>query len=92
MDFAIIEDRKFKTGPAGMIPKQGPRPDHIRNPDYDPKSVDVPEARLLGERQLKFLDTWGQDWTNSDVKVALSQTIFCRRSSYPWKNWRKITC
>ena len=52
-----------------MIPKQGPRPDHIRNPDYDPKSVDVPEARLLGERQLKFLDTWGQDWTNSDVKL-----------------------
>ena len=60
-----------------MIPKQGPRPDHIRNPEYDPKSVDVPEARLLGERQLKFLDDWGQDWTDSDVKVALSQTIFC---------------
>ena len=77
ISFAIIEDRKFKTGPAGMIPKQGPRPDHIRNPKYDPKSVDVPEARLLGERQLKFLDDWGQDWTDSDVKVALSQTIFC---------------
>ena len=77
ISFAIIEDRKFKTGPAGMIPKQGPRPDHIRNPEYDPKSVDVPEARLLGERQLKFLDKWGQDWTDSDVKVALSQTIFC---------------
>ncbi|MCP4846606.1 MAG: hypothetical protein GY899_01495 [Verrucomicrobiaceae bacterium] len=77
ISFAIIEDRKFKTGPAGMIPKQGPRPDHIRNPDYDPKSVDVPQARLLGERQLKFLDQWGQDWTGSDMKVALSQTIFC---------------
>ena len=77
ISFAIIEDRKFKTGPAGMIPKQGPRPDHIRNPDYDPKSVDVPQARLLGERQLKFLDQWGQDWTGADMKVALSQTIFC---------------
>ncbi|MFP6887374.1 MAG: hypothetical protein VB997_07410, partial [Opitutales bacterium] len=55
VSFAIIEDRKFKTGPAGMIPKQGPRPDHIRNPEYDPKSVDVPQATLLGERQLKFL-------------------------------------
>ncbi|MEC9035344.1 MAG: hypothetical protein VX588_00865 [Verrucomicrobiota bacterium] len=77
ISFAIIEDRKFKTGPAGMIPKQGPRPDHIRNPEYDPKSVDVPQARLLGQRQLKFLDTWGQDWTNTDMKVALSQTIFC---------------
>jgi hypothetical protein len=77
VSFAIIEDRKFKTGPAGMIPEQGPRPDHIRNPEYDPKSVDVPQARLLGERQLKFLDEWGKDWTAADMKVALSQTIFC---------------
>lgn len=76
ISFAILEDRKFKTGPAGLIPKQGPRPDHIRNPDYDPKSVDVPEAVLLGKRQLKFLDTWGQDWTGADMKLALSQTIF----------------
>ena len=77
ISFAVIEDRKFKTGPAGIIPKQGPRPDHILNPDYDPKSIDVPEAELLGERQLKFLDTWGQDWRDADMKVALSQTIFC---------------
>jgi hypothetical protein len=60
-----------------MIPKQGPRPDHIRNPQYDPKSVDVEKARLLGQRQLKFLDEWGKDWTEADMKVALSQTIFC---------------
>ncbi len=77
ISMAILEDRKFKTGPAGIFPKQGPRPDHIRNPEYDPKSVDVPQARLLGERQLKFLDAWGQDWRDADMKVALSQTIFC---------------
>ena len=34
VDFAILEDRKFKSGPAGKIPQQGPRPDHIRDPDY----------------------------------------------------------
>lgn len=77
ISFAILEDRKFKTGPAGLIPPQGPRPDHITDPDYDPESVDVPEAVLLGERQLKFLDAWGQDWRGADMKVALSQTIFC---------------
>ncbi len=77
VSFAILEDRKFKTGPSEIIPKQGPRPDHIRNPNYDPKSVDVPEARLLGERQLKFLDAWARDWTDAKMKVALSQTIFC---------------
>ncbi len=77
ISFAILEDRKFKTGPAAVVPEQGPRPDHILNPDYDPKTVDVPEARLLGNRQLEFLDDWGRDWTDADFKVALSQTIFC---------------
>ena len=77
IDFAILEDRKFKTGPAGRVPKQGPRPDHIRNPDYDPASVDIERAVLLGERQLKFLDRWSQDWQNARMKVALSATIFC---------------
>lgn len=77
ISFAIIEDRKFKSGPQGLVPQQGPRPDHIRNPDYDPKSVDVPGAVLLGDRQLKFLRQWGQDWTGVEMKCVLSQTIFC---------------
>jgi hypothetical protein len=77
ISFAIMEDRKFKTGPSGVIPKQGPRPDHILNPDYDPSSVDVAEAVLLGDRQLEFLDWWGQDWEGVEMKAALSQTIFC---------------
>ena len=77
VDFAILEDRKFKTGPAGRVPKQGPRPDHILNPDYDPASVDVEGAILLGESQLDFLDNWAQDWTDANMKVALSATIFC---------------
>ena len=76
IDFAVIEDRKFKTGPAGLIPKQGPRPDHINDPNYDRASVDVPEARLLGRRQLKFLHEWGKDWTDTQMKAVLSQTIF----------------
>jgi len=77
IDFAIVEDRKFKTGPAGVIPQMGPRPDHINDPKYDRKSVDVEGAKLLGERQLKFLDEWGQDWTDAEMKAVLSQTIFC---------------
>ncbi len=76
VDFAVIEDRKFKTGPAGVIPKMGPRPDHINDPKYDRKSVDVPEAKLLGDRQLKFLHEWSQDWKNTEMKAVLSHTIF----------------
>ncbi len=77
ISFAIIEDRKFKTGPEGLVPKQGPRPDHIRNPNYNPQSVDVKGAILLGDRQLSFLHAWGQDWQDADMKAVLSQTIFC---------------
>jgi len=76
VSFAIIEDRKFKSGPHGLVPKQGPRPDHIRNPNYDPKSVDVPGAVLLGERQLKFLRHWASNWDGADMKCVLSQTVF----------------
>jgi phosphodiesterase/alkaline phosphatase D-like protein len=77
VDFAILEDRKFKSGPAGKIPPMGPRPDHINDPNYDPKTVDVPGLRLLGERQEKFLDSWTQDWTGAEMKAVLSQTAFC---------------
>ena len=75
VDFAILEDRKFKTGPKGAIPPLGPRPDHINDPNYDPKSVDVEGLELLGRRQLDFLRDWGQ--TNTDaMKCVLSQTAF----------------
>ncbi|MCA8970948.1 MAG: hypothetical protein KDC95_14225, partial [Planctomycetes bacterium] len=77
VDFAIIEDRKFKTGPQGKIPQQGPRPDHITDTSYDPKSIDLPGLQLLGDRQMKFLRDWGQDWTAATMKAVLSQTAFC---------------
>jgi hypothetical protein len=76
IDFAIIEDRKWKTGPAGLIPQQGPRPDHINDAAYDRAAVDVPEARLLGDRQLTFLRAWARDWDGAEMKAVLSQTIF----------------
>jgi hypothetical protein len=77
IDFAILEDRKFKSGPAGKIPQMGPRPDHIDDPAYDPKSIDVPGLQLLGERQERFLRAWTQDWTGAEMKCVLSQTAFC---------------
>ena len=77
IDFAIIEDRKFKSGPKEKIPKQGPRPDHINNPNYDPKSIDLEGLSLLGDRQHKFLREWGKKQDNSVMKAVLSQTGFC---------------
>ena len=77
VDFAIIEDRKFKSGPKGKIPQQGPRPDHIRNPEYDPTSIDLEGLALLGSRQLLFLDDWSEDYDGVKMKAVLSQTGFC---------------
>lgn len=78
VDFAILEDRKFKSGPAGKIPKMGPRPDHINDPSYDPKSIDLPGLELLGRRQEKFLHDWSQDYSGgAEMKCVLSATAFC---------------
>jgi hypothetical protein len=55
----------------------GPRPDHITDTSYDPASIDLPGLQLLGDRQLKFLREWGEDWTGATMKAVLSQTAFC---------------
>ncbi len=76
VDFAIIEDRKFKTGPDGRHPMKGPRPDHILDPNYDPKIIDTPGLELLGKRQEKFLDAWSGMKDGVTIKAVLSQTGF----------------
>jgi hypothetical protein len=67
IDFAIIEDRKFKTG-RRVLPKG--------YPSRPVEQWDVKEARLLGDRQLRFLNDWAVDWTGADMKCVLSQTLF----------------
>jgi hypothetical protein len=77
IDFAILEDRKFKTGPAGAIPQMGPRPDHINDERYDPAAIDLPDLELLGDRQMAFLREWTADWRGAEMKCVLSQTALC---------------
>ena len=76
ISFAILEDRKFKSSPAGLVPDQGGRIDHVKG-GFDPAAYDHPEAVLLGERQLAFLRQWAADWKGAEMKAILSQTIFC---------------
>ncbi len=67
ISFAIIEDRKFKSGPKRVLQKK----------NYpDTREMDVPEAELLGQRQLDFLEDWTTDWENAEMKAVLSATIF----------------
>ncbi len=76
VSFAILEDRKWKSGPRGLVPQRGPRPDHVDDPAFVPATFDVPGAELLGSRQLRFLEEWATDWRGARMKAVLSQTIF----------------
>jgi hypothetical protein len=83
IDFAILEDRKFKSGCAGIAaPGLGPRPDHVTVPDYDPAEFDLPGLTLLGERQHVFLDHWARDWDGAVMKAAVSQTVWSMASTH----------
>lgn len=80
--FAILEDRKFKSQidildrealeEAGVVFS---RPDHIKKLP-DPALLDVPGGKLLGERQLVFLEEWTADWQDQEMKAVLSQAPF----------------
>lgn len=90
VDCAIIEDRKFKSGPQGLVPEQGPRPDHITDPNFDPMLADVEGAELLGARQLHFLDVWGKDWEGAEMKAVLSQTVFANAAHLHGKDSERL--
>ncbi|MBN1589898.1 MAG: hypothetical protein JW888_10320 [Pirellulales bacterium] len=81
VSFAILEDRKFKSGPLGLVEHESVRPDWITDPDAA-LAADAPGAELLGQRQLKFLRDWVADWRDVQMKLAVSQTIFCNAATH----------
>jgi alkaline phosphatase D len=85
ISFAVIEDRKFKSAPGPLLPQAKINNGWPQNPDFDPKTqADIPDAVLLGDRQLKFLNNWADQWTKKTwMKVALSQTIFANVATLP---------
>ena len=86
VSFAILEDRKFKSAPANVLPEDAQVLNGwIQNPEFDVREYrDIPEASLLGERQMRFLDNWAGDWSGpSYMKVVLSQTNFASVHTIP---------
>ena len=81
VSFAILEDRKFKSGCADLG-LGGPRPDHITDASVDPRIADRPDKVLLGERQLEFLDAWARDWRGVKLKAVLSQSPFAALATH----------
>ncbi len=85
ISFAILEDRKFKSAPKLLLPEAQVDNGWAQNPEFDPiTQSDHPEARLLGQRQLDFLEYWVEHW-GADIwmKAVLSQTIFANLATLP---------
>jgi hypothetical protein len=85
VSYAIIEDRKWKSPPAVMLPDAHIVNGWARNPDWDSsKHGDVAGAELLGARQMRFLESWAGDrgpgvW----MKAFVSQTVFVNVATLP---------
>ncbi|KAA3661523.1 MAG: hypothetical protein DWQ10_04335 [Calditrichaeota bacterium] len=90
LSFAILEDRKFKSAPAEFVIIDGKPTDSVFDPAIDTRQFDHPDAKLLGDRQLKFLEDWTADWTYAEMKTVLSQTIFAQGNNYSGKHEREL--
>ncbi|TWT40670.1 hypothetical protein [Botrimarina hoheduenensis] len=90
VSFAILEDRKFKSGPGPFKGNRKGRADSITEPGYEPRDLDAEEAVLLGDRQLRFLEHWVTDWRNADMKCVLSQTAFAQTCNYSGSQEREL--
>ena len=85
VSYAIIEDRKWKSAPAVMLPEAQIVNGWARNPDWDSsKRGDVDGAELLGARQMRFLERWaGSRSPDVWMKAFVSQTIFVNVATLP---------
>ncbi|MHB8302285.1 MAG: alkaline phosphatase D family protein [Acidobacteriaceae bacterium] len=78
VSFAILEDRKWKSAPKEQLPGADILNGYALNPTWDAaKQSNAPDAELLGQRQLDFLEAWAANWSGGTwMKFAVSQTIF----------------
>jgi len=92
--FAVLEDRKFKSGCSRPeMPKSGTdRPDYIKDLNFDLSRLDIPGLKLLGDKQLEFLNAFAKDWAGQDMKIALSQTIFGNMATHHGREMEQVRC
>lgn len=85
ISFAILEDRKFKSAPTHILPKEAKvKNGWIMADDFDIKKYRNLEAELLGKRQEQFLEAWVRDWSqDTEMKAVLSQTNLATVATLP---------
>ncbi|MAZ28653.1 MAG: twin-arginine translocation pathway signal protein [Cytophagaceae bacterium] len=88
ISFGIVEDRKFKSGPAAVLPKKAEvRDAFVENKAYDIKKHDYPKAHLVGTRQIDFLEHWVENWKpDTAFKILLSAAPFHALQTLPDEN------
>ncbi|MBL8871326.1 MAG: alkaline phosphatase D family protein [Planctomycetaceae bacterium] len=80
---AIIEDRKWKSGPGSLLPKG------TINANTTADQLDPPAASLLGQRQERFLNTWAAATREKPLRLVFSQTIFCKGHTHTGPELKK---
>jgi alkaline phosphatase D len=85
VSLAVIEDRKFKSAPADLLPAAMIVNGWTQNPRWNPSwRTDTEDATLLGERQYAFLEDWAADWTGRTwMKAVLSQALWANLATLP---------
>jgi len=85
VSFAVLEDRKWKSPPAILLPEAEIVNGWARSPGWDSSQRgDVASAELLGPRQEKFLEAWADDWSRGVwMKAVVSQTLFANVATLP---------
>lgn len=78
VSFAVLEDRKWKSAPKEHLPDANIVNGFPLNPAWEAaKQSNAPDAELLGQRQLNFLESWAANWSGGTwMKFAVSQTLF----------------
>lgn len=73
VSFAVIEDRKFKSGKSCQEVLEG--------------GYDDPRLVLLGDRQIEFLEDWVGDWGDgAAMKASLNATVFAQLHTWREKD------
>lgn len=85
VSIAVLEDRKFKSAPKNLFPEAKIQDGWPLNRFWNPKyNARTENALLLGNRQMKFLESWIQDWSGKTwMKIVASQTLFANLATIP---------
>lgn len=85
VSFAILGDRQWKSAPKALLPKAEIENGWPQKRSWDAKTEAYhPDAELLGDRQMAFLNDWVADWApDVQFKAVISQSPFCNVATLP---------